>query len=110
MVISQTLRPHEIIVTDDHSIDGSAEVIGSYLARYPGWIRGLFRSRNVGVSRNRNSALAEVRGDLLTILDGDERFLPRKLEMEVATYMNHSEAQIVHSNFYYIDSSGRRIG
>lgn len=107
-VIGQTLRPYEILIADDHSTDGSIELIENYVDRNPGWVKALIQPRNVGVARNRNDALSGVEGDLVTLLDGDDRFLPRKLELEYATREGHRDAQIVYSNIYSIDEGGRR--
>ena len=109
-VINQTFKPFEIIVADNHSVDGSVDLIQAYVDRFPGRIVGLFREERVALPKNKNEALEMVRGDLVTILDGDDRFLPRKLELEMETYQNHPEARIVHSNFFFIDESGRRTG
>src|SRR5207237_7102387 len=79
--IDQTLAAFEIIVADDHSTkDGSIETIREYAARYPGLVRGLFQEENVGIPKNRNSALRMVKGDHVAILDGDDRLLPRSIE------------------------------
>ena len=109
-VLNQTLKPFETIIVDDCSTDGSQEVIERYAERFPGQIRPFCHKQNLGIPRNRNFALSQVRGDLVTYLDGDDRFLPRKLEMELDTFMNHPEAQIVYSNVYYIDADGQRTG
>ncbi|MBI2868010.1 MAG: glycosyltransferase [Chloroflexi bacterium] len=107
-VLGQTLRPHEIIVADNGSRDGSIERIKEYVLNHPDLVRPLFQPGNVGISRNKNEALKRVEGDLVTILDGDDRFLPRKLEMEFRTYQAHREPRIVHSNYYFIDPDGGR--
>jgi len=109
-VLSQTLRPFEIIIVDDCSTDGSQEVIGRYAQAYPELIRPFYHEQNLGIPKNRRFALEQVGGDLVTYLDGDDRFLPRKLEMELETFMSHPEAQIVYSNVYYIDADGQRTG
>src|SRR5207302_1638938 len=75
--IDQTVAAFEIIVADDHSTkDGSIETIREYAARYPRLVRGLFQEENVGIPKNRNSALRMVKGDHVAILDGDDRLLP----------------------------------
>src|SRR5438094_8749935 len=79
--VDQTVAAFEIIVADDHSTkDGSIETIREYAARYRGLVRGIFQERNVGIPKTRNSALLMVRGDYVTILDGDERRLARCLD------------------------------
>ena len=109
-VLNQTLKPFEIIIVDDCSVDDSQEIIEKYARTHAGLIRPFYHKQNLGYTRNKNFALRRVQGDLVTCLDGDDRFLPKKLEMELETLINNPEAPIVYSNTYYIDSHGRRIG
>ena len=108
-VLNQTFRPFEIIIVDDCSTDGSQELIESYAEAHPDLIRPFYHDQNLGIPRNKTFALEQVRGDLVTHLDGDDRFLPRKLEMELETFTNHPEAKIVYSNVYHINANGERI-
>ena len=109
-VLAQTLQPCEIIIADDASSDGSQEVIEDYRRRYPDLIRPLCHRENQGIPRNRNSALQAVQGDYVTSLDGDDRFLPAKLEREAATLSENPGARICFSNYYYINRHGDRNG
>jgi len=108
-VLCQTLKPFEIIIVDDCSTDGSQDIIEKYASKYPDLIRPFYHSHKLGIPRNRNFALKQVRGDLVTYVDGDDRYLPRKLELELETLINHPEAQIVYSNYYYLDVYGQRL-
>jgi glycosyltransferase involved in cell wall biosynthesis len=109
-VINQTMRPFEIIIADDCSTDASQKVIKNFEDSYPNLIRAFYHKQNIGIPKNKNFALEQVRGELVTWVDGDDRFLPRKLETEFITLMKQNEAKIIYSNFYYIDQEGHRIG
>ena len=107
--IDQTVAAFEIIVADDHSTkDGSVETIREYAAKYPGLVRGLFQEKNVGIPKNRNSALRTVKGDHIAILDGDDRLLPRFIEQHGAALTASPQAHVSYSNRYDINRSGER--
>lgn len=108
-VLGQTLHASQIIVVDDCSQDGSRELISGYASRYA-VITPIFHHRNLGVSQARNTALEAVTGDYVTYVDGDDRFLPTKLENEAKFLNEHSSAQIAFSNVYHIQADGNRIG
>ena len=107
--IDQTVAAFEIIVSDDHSTkDGSIETICEYAARYPGLVRGLFQEKNVGIPKNRNSALQMVRGDYIAILDGDDRLLPEFIERHGAALIANPQAHVSYSNRYDINQHGEQ--
>jgi len=108
-VLAQTLRPHQIIIVDDASSDGSQELIRGYAARYPGLITPVLHERNQGVAAARNSALQRATGEYVTYLDGDDRYLPRKLEREAAALRARPQAGIAFSDVYVINRQGERI-
>lgn len=108
-VIHQTVQPHEIIIADDHSTkDASVDTIHNYVARYPGWVRAIFQKQNVGIPRNRNSALQKVTGEYVAILDGDDRLLPRFIEAQMAALAGHPGAGASYSNRYNLSARGER--
>ncbi|MEK6480090.1 glycosyltransferase family 2 protein [Catalinimonas sp. 4WD22] len=99
-VLAQTYRPHEIIIVDDFSSDGSQELINSYRHNYPDIIKPFFHETNLGVTQTRIDALQNVTGDYVTYLDGDDLFLPEKLEKE-AKLIEKGDFHIAFSNNYY---------
>lgn len=109
-VIAQTFMPHEIIVADDLSSDGSRETIREYERKYPGLVKGVFQEQNCGIPKNRNTALRIGTGNYVGILDGDDWFLPEKLEKQVAALLLHPEAKVVYGNFRIVDPQRRPLG
>jgi glycosyltransferase involved in cell wall biosynthesis len=68
--LAQTLCPLEVLVIDDASSDGSAEVAIAAGAR----VIRLEQRRNAGGARNRG--IEEARGDVLAFLDADVEIAP----------------------------------
>ena len=108
-VLGQTLVPDEIIVADDASSDGSQETIRAYERRWPGLVKGIFQERNCGIPANRNSALRAVTGDYVGILDGDDCFLPHKLERQMSALRMFPDAAGVYGNFRVVDPGRRPV-
>lgn len=109
-VLGQTLRPAQIIIIDDASTDGSQELISAYKARYPDLVTAIYHEQNTGVAQVRIDALRAVTGDYVTYVDGDDRYLPTKLESEALVLRSNPGADIAFSNNYYLNSDGARIG
>lgn len=109
-VLNQSLRPGEIIIVDDGSIDNSREIITTFKNRYPDLIKRVFNEYNLGISKTRNIALQHCSGDIITYLDGDDLFYPNKLLFEYDLLSSQEKTSVVYSNFSYIDEFNNRIG
>lgn len=106
-VLSQTLTPYQIIVIDDCSVDDSQDVIADYARRHPKLLTPVYHKHNTGIGQTRIDALQAVTGDYVTYLDGDDRYLPTKLEKEAAALRATPEAQIAFSNNRWIKPDGQ---
>jgi glycosyltransferase involved in cell wall biosynthesis len=84
-VLAQTLPVTEIIIVDDGSTDGTAELIHS-LHGSP--IRLLRHPTNLGAAAARNTGMSAVSADCTFIawLDSDDEWMPDKIEMQISLF------------------------
>jgi glycosyltransferase involved in cell wall biosynthesis len=77
-VLAQDYEPVELIVVDDGSTDGTAEVARSFADVT------VVSQENGGNGAARNRAVENASGDLYAFLDADDRFTPGKLSLQKA--------------------------
>src|SRR6202789_1652273 len=88
--LDQTYTNIELIICDDGSTDDSIRVIEEY-ERKDKRLR-LIRKANGGQGSGFNAAFALSRGEIITLLDSDDLFLPHKVERIVADFRAHPDA------------------
>ena len=86
--LSQTHSNIEIVATDNGSTDGTAELLKSYEADKR--VKFIFRETNSFATKLLNEAIARTSGEFVTLLNGDDYFLPEKLERQVEAFSRAS--------------------
>ncbi len=96
-VLAQTYPNIEIIVGDDGSTDGTAEILDDYARRYPDRITVLPRVENggiPGIRPNGDRVHRACRGKYVCLLDGDDMYLPGKIAKQVA-WLEEDERRVI---------------
>lgn len=99
---AQTFRDFEVIAVDDRSTDGTRD-----------WLKGIadqatviLNDRNLGTFGSLNRALASASGELVAVLNDDDRWAPEKLARQIAAFESHPEIGLVHTGGRFIDGKG----
>lgn len=95
-VVSQTHRNLEIIIVNDGSEDGSAEIIDQFFARDQRIIA--IHQKNQGVSAARNAGLALAKGNCVGFVDADDEVYPDMFEF-LYHNLEKYKADISHCGF-----------
>jgi glycosyltransferase involved in cell wall biosynthesis len=107
-VLAQSYTNFELIVCDDGSTDESCSLVEHYARRDPR-IK-LIRKANGGVASALNAAYRESKGEIVCLLDADDRFLPEKLAMVVQGFESHPDSGFLGHRMFLIDADGHRQG
>ena len=92
-VQSQSYAAWELVIVDDGSTDGTADILKKY-ARLDCRIK-IYSKSNQGAHIARNFAFERSVGEYIVILDADDRILPDKLKVQVDLLDSNSEYGVV---------------
>ncbi len=97
-VLAQTYQHWELILVDDASTDKSTQIAQEYQERLPEKVRYLTHPNfeNRGMSASRNLGIKNATGTYISYVDGDDLWLPNKLEDQVAILSKNPEAAMVY--------------
>jgi glycosyltransferase involved in cell wall biosynthesis len=104
-VLAQTFRDFEVIVVDDGSTDGTAEMLA---AEFGDRIRVERLAENVGRSVARNIGTERAKAPLIAFLDSDDLWFPEKLARQIPCFAR-AEVVMVHSWVGKTDAAGQLL-
>lgn len=103
-VFAQTYKPLEVIVVDDGSKDKSREVIHSLQAEFV--FCYIENEKNLGLTKSLNLALKVSKGEYISILAGDDCWVPEKTAIQVPFMEANPKVAACSGNVKKIDGKG----
>lgn len=107
--LNQSYHHIEIIVYDDGSTDASQDIIASYGDK----IKAILKQENFGSSPNFNQANAIYqafkisKGEIICLLDGDDKFHPNKVSQVVEAFQKNDDTIMVQNLFTRINENNK---
>ncbi len=106
-IYSQTYTNFELIVIDDGSKDGSADILLQLSKQYGFYFE---RQNNMGLARTLNKAISLSKGTYITFLASDDLMLPNKIEVLLNTLSPLDDHYaVVCGNATFINDDGEKI-
>ena len=107
-VLAQTVTELELIVIDDGSSDGSADVAVA-VAGGDKRMRLLRMPHNVGISRSLNEGLRAAAAPVVAIQDADDWSEPVRLERQLGVLDSDPSVAVVGSRMREVDAAGAEL-
>ena len=114
-IFAQTYSPLEIVIQDDHSTDGSDDIVRKAVEEYRerGGRHAIIFNRNeknVGIMENTLKLFSLAHGELMVECDGDDIAYPNKVETIVREWLNTGKkATMIWCGGDRIDKKGRML-
>jgi len=100
----QNYQPLEIIVVDDGSSDGTAEIVRSLAS-----VTRYLHQENAGPAAARNHGLKYAQGEYIAFLDADDEWPAGKLDLQIGRLRAQPELDVVLGRIKYISLPGAAV-
>ncbi|MBO3342221.1 glycosyltransferase [Clostridium perfringens] len=109
-LMQETNFKYEIIIGEDCSTDNTRNIIENYIKEYPGRIKLITSSNNVGARRNSRRVFKESKGKYIAICEGDDYWTDKhKLQKQVDYMEKNEQCNLVFHNVGYLNNSTKKI-
>lgn len=107
---NQTRPPHEVVLCDDHSSDGTLEIASRFAQSAPFHVRIETSPVRLGSTRNFARAIALCTGEAIALADQDDVWMPHKLEFLAAELQRRPDAAFAFSDAEVVDANLNSLG
>lgn len=107
--LNQTFSDWELIIVDDASTDHTFQLINQFASADPR-IQCIRNPKNQKLPAALNTGFAQALGRYHTWTSDDNYFKPRALDQQVAFLDQHSDVDIVYTDYTLVDEVGEVIG
>lgn len=108
-VLDQTYPNTELLVMDDGSTDGTADLLEEYARRHPPEHFRFSRHENMGQARTLNRGYEMARGEILGYLSDDDVLARDAVSRLVPELLGTPEAVAVYPGYHMIDENGEIV-
>ena len=108
-LLNQTYQHLELLITDDCSSDADTINLLMKYQQEDDRVKVVFLKENGGPGVARNNSIERAQGQYIAFCDSDDRWLPRKLEVQLA-FMKENHCALCCSSYIICDESSRNIG
>lgn len=105
-LLSQSVPPDEIVVSDDSSTDGTAKI----LRRYEGRVRVIRPPKRLSMVAHFNFLVENMGGEWFAVLGGDDVAEPQFVEHLLRAATKHPNAVLVRGAWLLASQTGRIVG
>ncbi len=111
-IVEQTVPPGEIVISDDASGDGTAQLVREFAATADPAIRFVVveNAEPLGVARDFEQAIRTTTGDFIALSDQDDVWHPGRLEAVLERFAEGPELLLVSGDARLVDAGGAPLG
>ena len=113
ILMQKTSFEFELIIHDDASTDGTADIIRDYESRFPNIIKPIYQTENQyskGFKQASAYINSQVKGKYIAFCEGDDYWTdPMKLQRQVDFLESHPDYGLVHTDYCFLDNETGKI-
>ena len=102
-ILEQDYENLQIVIADDCSSDGTANIVKRYAAKYPDKIILILNKHNLGITDNCNQILGHCTGKYIAFFAGDDLMYPDKVSTQVAVMEEYDDCSFTYHSVDILD-------